>query len=72
MNPVKFLGAALVVAGVLGLAYGGFTYTKDTHSTTIGPVELSVKDTETVNVPVWAGVGGVVAGVALLLLGGKK
>jgi hypothetical protein len=72
MNAARLLGVVLVIAGVLGLAYGGFTYTKDTHTTTIGPVELSVKDKETVNVPVWAGVGGVVVGAALLLLGGKR
>lgn len=66
MNAVKMLAILLIVAGGLGLLYGGFTYTKDTHQAKLGPIELSVKETETVNVPVWAGVGAIVAGVILL------
>jgi hypothetical protein len=56
MNTVKWLGVILLVAGGLGLAYGSFTYTKDTHEAKVGPIELSVKESETVNIPVWAGV----------------
>jgi len=66
MNAIKMLAIALIVAGGLGLVYGSFTYTKDTHETKLGPIELSIKDTETVNVPVWAGVAALVAGVILL------
>ncbi len=66
MNPLKMLAIALIVAGGLGLLYGGFTYTKDTHETKLGPIVLSVKDTETVNIPIWAGVGAIVAGMVLL------
>jgi hypothetical protein len=62
----------LIVAGALGLAYGGFTYTKSTHDTKIGPIELSVKNKETVNVPVWAGVGAIVLGGVLLAAGKSK
>jgi multidrug transporter EmrE-like cation transporter len=72
MNAIKLAGIALVIAGILGLAYGSFSYTKETHETKIGPIELSVKDKETVNVPVWAGVATIVIGGALLLFGGKK
>jgi hypothetical protein len=72
MNAGKLVGIALIAAGVLGLVYGSFSYTKETHETKLGPLELSVKDKETVNVPTWAGVGAIVAGGALLLLGGKK
>ncbi len=68
MNPVKMVAIVLIVAGGLALAYGGFTYTKETHQAKVGPLELSVKDTETVNVPVWVGVGGIVAGVILLFV----
>jgi TRAP-type C4-dicarboxylate transport system permease small subunit len=57
MNAVKILAIALIAAGTLGLVYGSFSYTKETHEATIGSLELSVKDKETVNVPVWAGVG---------------
>ena len=66
MNAIKILAIMLIVAGGLALAYGGFTYTKETHQTKLGPIELSVKDTGTINIPVWAGVGAIVAGVLLL------
>lgn len=66
MNAVKMLAVVLIIAGALGLAYGSFTYTKETHETKIGPIELSIKDTETVNVPVWAGIAAMVAGAVLL------
>ena len=72
MNAVKTAAVVLIAAGVLGLVYGGFSYTKDTHEAKLGPLELSVKDKETVNVPVWAGVGAIVIGGALLLVGGRK
>lgn len=72
MNAVKIAAIVLIVAGVLGLVYGRFSYTKDTHEAKLGPIELSVKDKETVNVPVWAGVGTIVIGGVLLLLGSKK
>jgi len=62
------LGIVLIVAGVLGLAYGSFTYTKDTHEAKLGPIELSIKDKETVNIPMWAGVGAIVAGAILLFV----
>lgn len=72
MNSIKVAAIALIVAGVLGLAYGGFSYTKDTQQAKIGPIELSVTEKQTVNVPVWAGVLAIVAGGALLLFGGRK
>ena len=71
MNEVKMAAVALIAAGVLGLVYGSFSYTKDTHEAKLGPIELSVKDKETVNIPVWAGVGAIVMGGGLLLVGGK-
>ena len=72
MNAVRIIGIVLIVAGVLGLVYGGFTYTKETHKAKLGPLELTVKDDETVNIPVWAGVGAIVLGGVLLVVGGKK
>ena len=58
----------LIVAGIIGLAYGSFSYTKETHDIKMGPIEMSVKEKETINVPVWAGVGAIAIGAALLLL----
>lgn len=66
MNAIKMLAIALIVVGGLALAYGGFTYTKDTHQAKLGPIELSVKETQTVNIPIWAGVAAIVAGAVLL------
>jgi TRAP-type C4-dicarboxylate transport system permease small subunit len=72
MNPIKIVAIVLIVAGTLGLAYGGFSYTKETHSGKIGPIELSVKEEQTVNVPLWVGIGAIVIGGALLVFGGKR
>jgi hypothetical protein len=72
MNTAKIVGIIFIVGGVLGLAYGGFTYTKETHDVKIGPVELSVQEKETINVPIWAGVGSIVLGGLLLAFASKK
>lgn len=72
MNAIRLVAIVLMAAGVLGLAYGSFSYTKETHEAKLGPIELSVKDKETVNIPVWAGVGAIVVGGVLLLFGGNK
>ena len=71
MNALRIPAIVLIAAGVLGLAYGSFSYTKQTHDVKIGPIEMSVEDKQTVNVPVWAGVGVIVIGAALLLLGAR-
>jgi hypothetical protein len=72
MGPVKILAIILIVAGVLGLAYGTFTYTKETHTTNVGPLTLSVKDKETVDIPLWASVGAIAVGIVLLVAGRNK
>jgi hypothetical protein len=72
MNPIKLVAIVLLVAGALALVYGGFSYTKDTTAVKLGPLELSVKQKESVNIPVWAGVGAIVAGGLLLAFGSKK
>ena len=72
MNPVKIIAVVLVVLGGLGLAYGGFSYTKDTTVVKLGPLEVSAKEKQTVNVPMWTGIGAVVVGGLLLVLGGKR
>lgn len=72
MSPNKILAIVLIVLGALGLAYGGFSYTSDTHRADIGPMHLKVTEKENVNIPVWAGVGAIVAGVLLLGFGARK
>ena len=72
MNPLKLVAIVLIVLGALGLAYGGFTYTKDTHTAEIGALKMSVDEKEHVNVPVWAGLGAVLVGVALLVVPKKS
>ena len=68
---MRIAALVLIVAGLLGLVYGSFSYTRDKTAIKLGPLELSVKEKETVNVPVWAGVGAIVAGGLLLAFGGR-
>ena len=72
MSPVRILAIVLIVAGALGLAYGSFSYTQDKTAVKLGPMELSVKERKTIDVPVWAGLGAIVAGGLLFFLGGPK
>ncbi|UDF35267.1 UNVERIFIED_ORG: hypothetical protein LHJ69_22395 [Shinella sp. XGS7] len=72
MTAIRLIAVLLIAAGVAGLLYGKFSYTKDSHDVKLGPVELSLKEKETVSVPTWAGVGAIAAGVLLLLVGGRN
>jgi TRAP-type C4-dicarboxylate transport system permease small subunit len=72
VNAIRIVAIVLIAAGALALIYGSFSYTKDSHDLKLGPIELSVKEKQTVNVPVWAGVAAIVVGAALLALGGKR
>jgi uncharacterized membrane protein len=72
MSLPKVLGVFLIVGGVLGLLYGGFSFTKESHEMKIGSLELSMKEKQSVNIPTWAGVAAIAAGAVLLLFGGKK
>ena len=72
MKPFRVAGIVLVILGVLGLAYGGFTYTSDTHDADLGPIHLSVDEKEHVTIPVWAGAGALVIGGLLFFFGGKR
>lgn len=72
MTPLRIVGAVLVLAGALALAYGGFSFTKETHKAEIGPLKLSVAEKENVNIPQWAGLAAVIAGVVMLVAGGRK
>ncbi len=72
MNAIKMAAVVLFVVGALALAYGGFTYTKDTHQADIGPIHMSVDEKEHVSVPLWAGVGLMVLGGVLFVVGNKR
>jgi len=71
MNVTRIVAIVLLVAGVLGLVYGGFSYTKEETAAKIGTFELKVENKETVNVPIWASIGAIVAGAVLLMVGRK-
>jgi hypothetical protein len=72
MSARQIIAIVLIVAGVLGLVYQQFSFTKETHQAKIGPLELSVKEKETVNVPLWASLGAIGVGVVLLVAGRRK
>jgi multidrug transporter EmrE-like cation transporter len=72
MNPMKIVAIVLIVAGGLALAYGGFSFTKETHKAEIGPLKLAVQEKENVNIPQWLGIAAIVAGVVMLVIPGKK
>ena len=72
MNSLKGVAIVLIAAGALALVYGGFSYTKESHEGRIGPLSLTIKDREHVNVPAWAGIGAIVVGAGLLLVPARK
>ena len=72
VSAVKILGVLLIVAGAAGLVYGGFSYTKETHEAKIGPIQFSVKEQETIAVPVWLSIGAIAVGTALLVINRKR
>ena len=72
MNAIKLLAVALILGGILALTYGGFSYTSETRPVKLGPIALSVEEKQTVNIPVWAGVGALLLGGVMLLFGSRK
>ncbi|QJR14994.1 hypothetical protein [Usitatibacter palustris] len=71
MGGLRIVAIVLIVAGALGLAYGSFSYTKETHTAKLGPLSVSVKEKETINIPQWAGLAAIAIGVVLLVTGKK-
>ena len=71
MSTVKILGTVLLVGGLLGLFYGGFSYMTQTHRADVGPLHLAVNERQTVNVPLWASLAAVAGGVLLLVTARK-
>lgn len=72
MNTQKLVAFVLLIAGSLGLIYGGFSYTRETHQANVGSLHMSVDETRHVNIPVWAGIGALVAGGLMLATGRKS
>jgi uncharacterized membrane protein len=72
MNTIKIFGIILIIVGALGLTYSSFSYTKNTEELKVGPVEMSINEKETVNIPVWAAAGVIVLGGLILLLGNRR
>ena len=72
MSTTKIIGILLIMAGVLGLIYGGFSYTKETHTAQLGPLQLKVEEKETVLVPVIASAGALALGLFLIVGGRNK
>jgi hypothetical protein len=72
MSGLRIFGIALIILGIIGLVYGQFSYTRKSHDADLGVLKLSIKEKETVNVPVWAGVAGIAAGAVLLLVGKRR
>jgi LPXTG-motif cell wall-anchored protein len=69
---IKIIAIILIVAGVLGLAYGQFSYNKEVQYAKIGPVKVIGKQKRTVNVPTWVGIGGIIGGASLLFFTRRK
>lgn len=67
MNAMKLVAIILIAGGALGLAYGGFSYTKETSRADIGPLHFQVSEREQVNIPLWVGIGAIVGGIVLLV-----
>lgn len=72
MNGLRVIGVLAIVLGALALVYGGFSYTRETTAAKLGPIELKVEERKDVNVPVWAGLVGIVAGAIVLVGVGRK
>ncbi|QNM97912.1 hypothetical protein [Chitinimonas koreensis] len=72
MNAARILAIVLIIAGTLGLVYRGFSYTEENQAAKLGPLELTVKEKKTVDIPVWLSAGGIVLGVVLLVAGRKR
>jgi multidrug transporter EmrE-like cation transporter len=67
MGATKMIGIVLLVAGLFGLFYGHFEYTKETHEGQFGPFSFSIAEKETAVIPSWASLAVIVVGVVLLV-----
>jgi hypothetical protein len=72
MKGTQILGIVLIVAGVLLLAYGGFSYTKREKVLDVGPIEATAEQHKTVPVPPIIGGAAIIGGIALLVVGSRS
>ena len=72
MPVYKIIAIAVLVGGILGLIYGGFSITTDTHDIEVGSLNLSVDEKEYVYVPIWAGIAGIIIGASMLIIPGRR
>jgi len=72
MPDMKIAAIILIVAGVLGLAYGGFSYTREKKVIDLGPIEATAKTRETVPVPPLLGGAAIVGGIVMLVMSSRK
>ncbi len=72
MGAAKIIGVLLIVAGVAGLIYGSFSYTRETHEAKLGPFQFSIEEKETVAIPIWISVAAIAAGTILLVTNRKR
>jgi uncharacterized membrane protein YidH (DUF202 family) len=69
---MKIAAIVLIVIGVISLAYGGITYTREKKVLDIGPLEATTKTRETIPLPPVIGIVAIAGGVALLLVSARK
>jgi hypothetical protein len=68
----KIVGIILIVVGLVGLAWGGLTYTTREKVIDIGPIHASVEKTHNVPLPPVAGAAALIGGIALLVTSGAR
>jgi hypothetical protein len=69
---MKIAAIVLIVVGVIALAYGGVTYTKEKKVIDLGPIQATTKERETIPLPPVLGVAAIAGGVILLVVSGRK
>ncbi|MDR3454896.1 MAG: hypothetical protein P4L96_19195 [Rhodoferax sp.] len=72
MNVARIAGIVLIVAGVAGFLLGNFSYNQDTTAAKLGPLQLTVKEQKTVDIPRWLSLGAIALGAIVLVLGARK
>ena len=72
MKPITIAGLLLVIAGVVALAVGRFSYTTEEKVIELGPIVATADKEHTVRIPDIAGIIAVVAGLALVVVGRRR